>query len=111
MRTLVFLLLATPLFSADLLRQTADAAAAKSAGCQSAKCHVGIEPMHVSPAIHLGCTDCHGGNADTTDKLKGHVQARHPQYWQSSADPVRSYALLNQESPEFVRFRNPGDLR
>ncbi len=24
---------------------------------------------------------------------------------------MRSYALLNQESPEFVRFRNPGDLR
>ena len=67
--------------------------------------------MHASPAVHLGCTDCHGGNAQTTEKLRGHVPARYPQYWQSSANPVRSYTLLNRESPEFVRFRNPGDLR
>ena len=111
MRALVLLILASPLWSADLLRQTVQDAAAKSAGCLSAKCHVGIEPMHVSPAVHLGCTDCHGGNAATEDKLQAHVAARHPQYWQSSANPLRSYTLLNQESPEFVRFRNPGDLR
>ena len=110
-RTIALLLLAAPLWPADLLRQTQEQAAAKSVGCQSAKCHVGIEPMHLSPAVHLGCTDCHGGNAETTDKLQGHVQARHPQYWPSSANPIRSYTLLNQESPEFVRFRNPGDLR
>ena len=29
----------------------------------------------------------------------------------TSANPVRSYTLLNHESPEFVRFVNPGDLR
>ena len=29
----------------------------------------------------------------------------------SSANPVRSYTLLNHESPEFIRFVNPGDLR
>ena len=34
-----------------------------------------------------------------------------PQAWATSANPVRSYALLNHESPEFVRFVNPGDLR
>ena len=27
------------------------------------------------------------------------------------ANPVRSYTLLNHESPEFIRFVNPGDLR
>ena len=111
MRVLFFVLLSTPLWPADLLRQTVEEAAAKSAGCQSAGCHAGIERMHVSPAVHLGCTDCHGGDAITTDKLKGHVQARHPEFWKSSANPVRSYTLLNQESPEYVRFRNPGDLR
>jgi len=31
--------------------------------------------------------------------------------WPSSGNPVRSYTLLNYESPEFVRFVNPGDLR
>ena len=34
-----------------------------------------------------------------------------PEAWDSSANPVRSYTLLNHESPEFVRFVNPGDLR
>jgi hypothetical protein len=105
------LLLCPSLRSADLLRQTVEEAAAKSAGCQSSNCHVGIEPMHVSPAVHLGCTDCHGGNAQTTDKVRAHVLSRLPQYWPSSANPVRSYTLLNQESPDYVRFRNPGDLR
>src|SRR5688572_22830525 len=37
-------------------------AEAKSAGCQS--CHTGSDAhtMHRSPAVILGCTDCHGGN-------------------------------------------------
>src|SRR5262249_38956732 len=29
----------------------------------------------------------------------------------SSANPIRSYTLLNNESAEFIRFVNPGDLR
>ncbi|MCA9169354.1 MAG: hypothetical protein KDB23_16890, partial [Planctomycetales bacterium] len=31
--------------------------------------------------------------------------------WRTSANPVRSYTLLNHEDPEFIRFVNPGDLR
>jgi hypothetical protein len=85
--------------------------AADREGCQSAKCHVGIEPMHASPAVHLACVDCHGGRADTTVKLAAHVTPRYPNEWPTSANPVRSYTLLNRESPEFVRFINPGDLR
>jgi len=100
-----------PLSAADLLRQTADEAARHSAGCQSAKCHVGIEPMHVSPAVHLGCADCHGGNPDATDKFQAHVHPRYPRMWPSSANPPRTYTLLNREDPAFVRFINPGDLR
>jgi hypothetical protein len=67
--------------------------------------------MHASPAVHLACTDCHGGNADTTDKLTAHVAPRDRAAWRSAANPPRSYAALNRESPEFVRFFNPGDLR
>jgi hypothetical protein len=37
--------------------------------------------------------------------------ARNPGAWRSSANPVRSYTLLNHESPDYVRFVNPGDLR
>ena len=81
------------------------------AQCDSAKCHVGIEPMHASPAVHLTCTDCHGGRADTTDKLAAHVAPRNRALWRTAANPPRTYAALNQESPEFVRFLNPGDLR
>src|SRR5262249_53784640 len=32
-------------------------------------------------------------------------------HWPSSATPERTYTLLNKESPEFIRFINPGDLR
>src|SRR5436309_733085 len=88
-----------------LLRQGPETARQKSEGCISANCHVGIEEMHVSPAVRLGCTDCHGGHADTTDKKAAHVQPR------NGSLRVRSYALLNKESPEYVRFLNPGDLR
>jgi hypothetical protein len=93
----------------DLMRQTADEAATKSQGC--IQCHTGVGDMHQMPTVRLGCTDCHGGNAKSVDKLCAHVLPRFPQGWTSSANPVRSYTLLNHESPQFVRFVNPGDLR
>src|SRR5262249_53739392 len=35
-----------------------------------------------------------------------------PEDWPKSGElPVRSYSMLNNESPGFVRFVNPGDLR
>jgi hypothetical protein len=112
MRTAALLLALTAAATAgDLLRQTAAEARTKSEGCQSAKCHVGIEPMHVSPAVRLGCTDCHGGRADTADKLAAHIAPRNPAIWRTSANPSRTYTALNHESPDFVRFINPGDLR
>jgi hypothetical protein len=82
----------------------------KSAGCM--ECHSGIEEMHSSPYVVLGCTDCHGG--DPTPGLtmrKAHVAPRNPVFWQSSAKPSDSSVLLNHESPEFIRFVNPADLR
>ncbi|HJZ99557.1 MAG TPA: hypothetical protein VKE70_23765 [Candidatus Solibacter sp.] len=82
-------------------------------GCESAKCHVGIEPMHASLAMRdrLRCIDCHGGSDITTDKLAAHVQPRNRALWTDRGTRQRTYAALNQESPEFVRFINPGDLR
>jgi hypothetical protein len=102
---------ALPVFAQDLLRQTAEQQRAKTAGCESAKCHTGIEPMHVSPAVRLGCTDCHGGNANTEDKNQAHVAPRNRNNWPTTANPERTYTLLNSESVEFIRFMNPGDLR
>ncbi len=113
-----------------LLRQTQAEADAKSVGCLS--CHAGIEPMHVSGQVNLGCVDCHGGNVGinvgsskpgskeyAAAQEDAHIAPRHPKIWRdqknsnrlSSANPERSYTALNEESPEFIRFINPGDLR
>jgi hypothetical protein len=111
-----------------LARQTAEEAAARSRGCLT--CHAGIEPMHASPAVKLACVDCHGGDAAVeappgaapgspdyaAARDRAHVLPRHPDRWWPSGTPTarnpeRSYTLLLEESPEFVRFVNPGDLR
>ena len=94
-----------------LLGQSSEAAARKSAGCLSSGCHVGAERMHESPAVRLGCVDCHGGNADTSDKRAAHVFPRNKKLFSGPAGPVRAYADWLKEGAEFVRFSNPGDLR
>ena len=96
--------------SRNRIDQTQAQADAKSAGCL--ECHQGVEPMHSSPNVVLGCTDCHGGNA--TPKLpkeKAHILPSNPDVFNSSANPPNSTVALNHESPEFIRFMNPGDLR
>ncbi|MDQ6940843.1 MAG: hypothetical protein M3119_11885, partial [Verrucomicrobiota bacterium] len=56
--------------------------------------------------------DCHGGNAARgLTKEQAHILPRHPEFWKTSANPPNSNAWLNHESPEFIRFMNPGDLR
>src|SRR6185295_3720164 len=44
---------------------------------------------------------------------RAHVTPRFPREWRLpvSANPQRSYTLLNRESPEFIRFINPADYR
>ena len=82
----------------------------KSRGCL--ECHAGVEPMHASPNVVLGCTDCHGGNATPgLTQTQAHVAPRNPVFWESSANPNDSSVLLNHESAEFIQFVNPGDLR
>ncbi|MDP9253426.1 MAG: hypothetical protein M3O66_00555, partial [Verrucomicrobiota bacterium] len=90
--------------------QTQAQADAKSAGCN--QCHSGVEPMHAASHVVLGCTDCHGGNpARGLTKEQEHVLPRNKEFWKTSANPPRSDTWLNHESPEFIRFMNPGDLR
>jgi hypothetical protein len=105
----VLLLVALSIAAQYKPAQTQSAADEKSRGCLT--CHKNIEPMHTSPAVRLGCTDCHGGNAAATTKDAAHVKPLHPEIWKTSANPPRSYTALLQESPEFVKFANPGDLR
>ncbi len=107
--------------------QRAAAAELKSAGCMSCHTATDSKTMHTNPAVQLGCTDCHGGNSSifvATGAGKGtveygaalrqaHVLPRYPESWHfpHSANPERSYTLLNRESSEFIRFVNPSDYR
>ena len=103
------------------LAQTADQVAAKSKGCLSCHTITDSANMHSSPSANIGCTDCHGGDAKVffgplkkaEAKKLAHVQPLFPQSWNhpKSANPIRSYTLLNRESPEYIRFVNPSDLR
>ncbi len=93
----------------DMMHQSAEDAARKSNSC--IVCHTDVGHMHPINSVRIGCTDCHGGNADCMDIRKAHVPSRYPEVWAGAANPVRSYTLLNHESPEFIRFVNPGDSR
>ena len=112
-------------------RQSLLQAQSKSQGCES--CHLNYgsagdhRTMHANPGVVLGCTDCHGGNASVqrpdngqrSDKTYAaamsiaHVLPNNPLEWNypSSANPQASFTQLNRESPQFIRFINPGDLR
>jgi hypothetical protein len=97
----------------------------KSSGCIS--CHTSTdEPtMHPTKTVFLGCTDCHGGNSSIsvstraaphsaeyiTAKEKAHVQPRDASFGDRSALSERTYTTWLKESPEFIKFVNPGDLR
>ena len=64
-----------------------------------------------------GEEDAHGDPYKNPDYVavlgRAHVKPRFPKTWgwPKSANPKRTYTLLNTESPEFVRFVNPSDYR
>lgn len=107
--------------------QTDEQVRAKSEGCQTCHTQTDQATMHTNPAVKLGCTDCHGGDASVRleaglprgspgymkQQELAHVLPRFPEAWKypSSANPERTYTLLNRESPEFIRFINPSDYR
>jgi hypothetical protein len=109
------------------MSQSPAMAEGKSQGCRSCHTQTDNATMHGNTAINLGCTDCHGGNTaanlaagtargsaeyqKTMDAA--HILPRYPSEWHypSSANPQRSYTLLNREAPEFIRFMNPSDYR
>lgn len=153
--------IAYPHYPAAPAQQNPEDAEIKSTGCMSCHSQTDAYNMHSNDGINLGCTDCHGGNAEIFkpqgfadngrsvgdapshgqsshseedhtkaghDKEKAHksypteyqaaldqahVQPLYPDAWHypSSANPERTYTLLNKESPEFVRFVNPSDYR
>src|SRR5271165_4405386 len=109
----------------NLMGQTQEEADRKSAGCVSCHTQTDQPTMHATGTLRLGCTDCHGGNADARvasgaptsspeyEKMKrqAHPQPRDPKLADRSANVERMYTQWLKESPEYVRFVNPGDLR
>jgi hypothetical protein len=109
----------------ELNKQSDEDVVAKSASCVN--CHRNAHDPHEKETVRLGCTDCHGGNTAQVGKVgleqypprqAGQARrcpaappAKNPGAWRSSANPIRSYTLLNHESPDYIRFVNPGDLR
>ena len=81
--------------------------------------------MHPTKTVHLGCTDCHGGNSSisvapgtapnspeyNSAKEKAHVQPRDASFKNRSNLPERTYTKWLKESAEYIKFINPGDLR
>jgi hypothetical protein len=81
--------------------------------------------MHPTKTVHLGCTDCHGGNSSVSiasgaaanspeynsAKEKAHVQPRDASFRNRSNLPERAFTKWLKESAEYVKFVNPGDLR
>jgi hypothetical protein len=108
-------------------RHSPEEVEAASEGCVSCHEKTDASSMHANPGVIIGCTQCHGGDAETIKPAgsqkgdeayraaldKAHVQPLYPDAWHypSSATPERTYTLLNLESLEFIRFINPGDYR
>jgi hypothetical protein len=81
--------------------------------------------MHTTGTVRLGCTDCHGGNAQIALPAgvaqgsqqylevtkQAHPRPRFAESARSSANPVRSYAKWLKEDADYIKFINPGDLR
>ncbi len=108
-----------------LLLQSQAEADRKSTGCMT--CHTATDSatMHSTGTVRLGCTDCHGGNAEARlasdapkdspqyDQVKSqaHPQPRNRENARSSANPTRAYTQWLNEDWNYTRFVNPGDLR
>src|SRR5271169_2228027 len=91
-------------------------------GCVSCHNPMDSTTMHTTGTVRLGCTDCHGGNAQVA--LPSGVAQGSPQYREltkqahprprfaenarSSANPVRAYTQWLKEDADYIKFVNPG---
>src|ERR1700737_3100484 len=84
-----------PHFAAAPADQTVAEANRKSAGCLGCHERTDALTMHDNPAVKLGCTDCHGGDASVIPPRRlarleleysrlrdlAHVLPRYPEEW------------------------------
>ena len=99
----------------------------KSAGCITCHNPMDSPTMHTTGTVRLGCTDCHGGNAQIAlpagvaqdqrsaqyveVRRQAHPRPRFAENERTSANPVRAYTHWLKESADYIKFINPGDLR
>ena len=111
--------------TASGLGDSIEEAQQKSVGCVSCHNPMDSATMHTTGTVRLGCTDCHGGNAEIA--LPAGVAPASPQYQdlirqahprprfaenaRTSANPVRAYTNWLKEDADYIKFVNPGDLR
>lgn len=107
------------------LGESIDESRQRSAGCISCHNPMDSATMHTTGTVRLGCTDCHGGNAqialrpgvarDSSEyreiTKQAHPRPRFAENARTSANPVRSYTNWLKEDAEYIKFINPGDLR
>lgn len=98
----------------------------QSSSCTA--CHTGYDgvyehTMHPTNVL-INCVDCHGGDANvavprdideksplwTPLKEKAHPKPKIPELWKTAANPEAPAAATLHESPDYIRFVNPGDL-
>jgi hypothetical protein len=116
---------ANPEQSSPGLGDSLDEARQKSAGCVGCHNPMDSATMHNTGTVRLGCTDCHGGNAEirlpagvarasaeyAEVKKQAHPRPRFAENARSSANPMRAYTRWLKEDAEYIKFINPGDLR
>jgi len=111
-----------PVAAPTLNNQSQADADRKSAGCLT--CHKPDSASMHKEGVRAGCTDCHGGDATAMReasiargssgfeqiKSRAHVKPR-LDIWKTAANPPNVWYRALEESAEFIRFVNPGDLR
>lgn len=108
--------------------------AAQNANCIA--CHTNTDPSNAGFVDHgsmhradlnvsISCVQCHGGHPEVAVKAgispsdpnyqdiknRSHVKPRLPDLWKEPGNPPIPGALTMQESDDYIRFVNPGDLR
>ena len=105
--------------------QSKEEASGKSAGCVTCHSPMDEPTMHPTRTVRLGCTDCHGGDSSAgvasgvppgspeylAAKERAHVRPRDAAFTNRGAVPERAFTAWLRESPQYVKFVNPGDLR
>lgn len=114
--------------AAPKVKRTPEQIEAFNAASSCIACHTGYSTVHEQSMhpknVALTCTDCHGGNAKIElprnflkdapgyddAKKKAHPTPRLPELWKTAANPQIPAAKVQEESADYIRFVNPGDL-